>query len=117
MKTHRVCLALDLINDQNLIAEYEKMHTPEHIWPQIPKGIKAGGIEDMQIYRIGTHMFMIVELHEGETIESSFNKIGSMEKQPEWAAFMAGFQQKLSEAQPNEHWAEMKQVFALNDCL
>jgi L-rhamnose mutarotase len=117
MKTHRTCLALDLKNDSELIAEYERMHTPEGIWKEIPMGIKAGGIDDMQIYRIGNHLFMIVELVEGETVESAFAKIGKMERQPEWATFMATFQQKLAEAQPDEHWAKMKQVFALNDCI
>jgi L-rhamnose mutarotase len=117
MKTTRTCLALDLKDNPDLIAEYEKMHTLEGIWKEIPKGIKAGGIADMQIYRIGNHMFMIVDLIDGETVETSFEKIGKMDRQPEWAVFMATFQQKLAEAQPNEHWAKMKQVFALNDCI
>jgi L-rhamnose mutarotase len=117
IKTTRTCLALDLKDDPELIAEYERLHTPDGIWPEIPVGIKAGGIEDMQIYRIGTHMFMIVETKEGETVQSTFERIVSMERQPEWSTFMAGFQIKLSEAKPNEHWAEMKKVFSLNDCL
>jgi hypothetical protein len=30
---------------------------------------------------------------------------------------MSGFQQKLKEAQPEEHWAKMQKIFSLNDCL
>ncbi len=114
---NRICLALDLKEDAKLIAEYEHYHTPEHIWPEIPAGIKAGGIIDMQIYRIGNHLFMIVDLEDGVTLDQAFEAIGKMDKQPDWSAFMNGYQQKLKEAQPNEHWAKMKPVFKLNDCI
>jgi L-rhamnose mutarotase len=117
MKTNRTCLALDLKDDAELIAQYEHFHTPEHIWEGIPEGIRAGGCVDMQIYRIGNHLFMIVETVEGITLEEAFEATGKHPRQPEWAAFMATFQQKLKEAQPTEHWAKMKPIFALNDCL
>lgn len=117
MKTNRTCLALDLKNDADLIAQYEHFHTPEGIWKEIPVGIKAVGIEDMQIYRIGTHLFMIVETLEGVTLEEAFDATSKHPRQPEWAAFMDGFQQKLKEAKPEEHWAKMQQIFSLNDCL
>ena len=117
MPTTRTCMALDLINDPELIAEYEKIHNPENIWPEIPKGIKASGILDMQIYRIGNHLFMILDHEENIDLKAAFELMTSMPRQPEWAAFMAGFQQKLPEAQPDEHWAKMTPVFLLNDCL
>jgi L-rhamnose mutarotase len=117
MKTNRTCLALDLKDDADLIAQYEHFHTPEHIWEGIPEGIKAGGVEDMQIYRIGNHLFMIVETLEGITVEEAFEATGKLSGQPEWAAFMSGFQQKLKEAKPEEHWAKMQKIFSLNDCL
>ncbi len=117
MKTTRTCLALDLKDNPDLIAQYEHFHTPDGIWKEIPVGIKAGGIEDMQIYRIGNHLFMIAETIEGVTLEEAFEATGKHPRQPEWAAFMAGFQQKLKEAKPEEHWAKMQKIFSLNDCL
>ncbi len=117
MKTQRTCLALDLKEDDELIAQYEHFHQPEHIWPEIPEGIRAGGVVDMQIYRIGNHLFMIVETEEGIDVPTAFEAIGKMPRQPEWAAFMAGFQQRLSEAKPHEHWAEMNYIFSLSKCL
>ncbi len=117
MKTQRTCLALDLKDDDELITGYEHFHQPEHIWPEIPKGIRAGGIVDMQIYRLGTRLFMIVETEEGIDLNTAFEAIGKMPRQTEWAAFMEGFQQRLAEAESHEHWAEMKPVFMLNDCL
>lgn len=117
MQTQRTCLALDLKDNDELIAQYEHLHQPEHIWPEIPKGIRAGGIVDMQIYRLRTRLFMIVETEEGIDLNTAFEAIGKMPLQAEWAAFMEGFQQRLAEAKPHEHWAEMKPVFMLNDCL
>lgn len=117
MPTQRTCLALDLKDNDELIAQYEHFHQPEHIWPEIPRGIRAGGIVDMQIYRLGTRLFMIVETEEGIDLPTAFEAIGNMPLQAEWAAFMAGFQQRLTEAKPHEHWAEMKPVFMLTECL
>lgn len=113
----RTCFAIDLKDDEKLITAYEKIHKPENIWPEIPEGIVAGGIVDMQIYRVGTHLFMIAETEEDTEINYAFEAISKMSKQDTWAVFMGEFQQKLKEAKPKEHWAEMKQVFSLKDCI
>ena len=56
----RYCQTLDLKEDEQLIKEYCYWHSPEHIWPEIPEGIRAVGILNMEIYRLGTRLFMIV---------------------------------------------------------
>ena len=45
----------------NVMKRYCYWHSPEHIWPEIPEGIRAVGILNMEIYRLGTRLFMIVE--------------------------------------------------------
>lgn len=117
MGTQRTCMALDLKDDQKLIAEYEHYHQPAHIWPEIPQGIREAGIFDMQIYRIGTRLFMIVDYDDQMDLTTVFEKMGTMPRQSEWGALMAGFQSRLPEAGDDEHWAAMKPVFLLNDCL
>lgn len=107
-------MALDLVDDAELIALYEHHHKPGNIWPEIPAGIRDAGIIDMQIYRIGTHLFMIVDHEDSTDLKTAFEKMGTMPRQSEWAMWMAGFQQKLPEAGPDEHWATMKPVFLLN---
>jgi len=52
-------LTLDLKDDPALIAEYRRHH--EKIWPEITSSIKDAGIVDMEIYLLGTRMFMIME--------------------------------------------------------
>lgn len=59
MKRH--CLALDLIDDPLLIAEYEHWHKAENGWPEIKKSILESGITALEIYRTGNRLFMIME--------------------------------------------------------
>ena len=55
----RCCLALDLRCDSLLIAEYVRLH--QQVWPEIRKSIRDTGVLDMQIYRIGNRLFMIMD--------------------------------------------------------
>jgi L-rhamnose mutarotase len=108
-------MALDLQNDEELIASYERYHQPGGIWPEIPKGIREAGIADMQIYRIGNRLFMIVDYDRTTDLKEAFEKMRTMPRQGEWATLMDGFQRVLPEAKEDEHWATMKPVFLLND--
>ena len=54
--SRRFCFALDLKNDPALIAEYRKHH--EKIWPEITQSLNSSGIEDLEIYLLGSRMFM-----------------------------------------------------------
>src|ERR1700732_242040 len=60
--SRRFCFALDLKDDPALIAEYRKYH--EKIWPEITQSLKDSGIEDLEIYLLGTRMFMIMEVNQ-----------------------------------------------------
>ena len=55
----RYCQTLDLKEDEQLIKEYCYWHSPEHIWPEIPEGIRAVGILNMEIYRLGTRLILV----------------------------------------------------------
>ena len=57
----RYCRTMDLRNNPELIAEYKLRHSKEKIWPEILEGIRSVGILEMEIYILGTRLFMIVE--------------------------------------------------------
>ena len=65
--SRRFCFALDLKGDPALIAEYRKYH--EKIWPEITQGLRDSGIEDLEIYLLGTRMFMIMEVNQSFSFE------------------------------------------------
>jgi L-rhamnose mutarotase len=107
----RFCLTLDLKNDPKLIAEYKRYH--EKIWPEITRSIKDSGIEDMEIYLLGTRMFMIMEVSEGFSFEAKARADSGNPKVQEWERLMGTFQQMLPGTKPGEKWLVMERVFKL----
>jgi len=107
----RYCLALDLKDDPKLIAEYKKYH--EKIWPEITHSIKQSGIEDLEIYLLGTRLFMIMEVTDGFSFEDKREADRTNPKVQEWERLMWRFQQPLPQAKPGEKWLLMERIFTL----
>lgn len=109
----RFCLALDLVDDPALIAEYEHWHKKENGWPEIKKSITDSGITNMEIYRTGNRLFMIMDTEE----DFSFDRKASMDstniKVQKWEKLMWKFQQPMPWAKPNEKWILMDKIFQL----
>ena len=55
----RHCLMLDLHDDPALIQEYEERHRT--IWPEVAAHLRTHGVTDMQIFRLGTRLCMVME--------------------------------------------------------
>ena len=55
----RFCQILTLVDDPASIEAYVEEH--RHVWPVVKEGIRSVGILDMQIYRKGNVLFMIVD--------------------------------------------------------
>lgn len=109
----RYCLAVDLIDDAALIAEYQQWHTPEKTWPEVTKSIRDAGITDMQIYRISNRLFMIMEVDESFSFERKAAMDAANPKVQEWEQLMWRFQQSLPFAKSGEKWLLMDQIFQL----
>lgn len=109
----RFCLTLDLKNDPKLISEYKQYH--EKIWPEITRSIKDSGIEDMEIYLLGTRMFMVMEVNKSFSFDAKGQADRLNPKVQEWETLMSTFQQLLPQAKPGEKWLLMERVFKLED--
>lgn len=107
----RYCLTLDLKDDPRLIAEYKRYH--EKIWPEITQSIKDSGIGDMEIYLLGTRMFMIMEVNASFSFDAKSKADHLNPKMQEWEALMGTFQKLLPQAKPGEKWLLMERVFKL----
>ena len=105
----RFCFALDLKDDPALIAEYRKYH--EKIWPEITRSLKSSGIEDLEIYLVGTRMFMIMEVNQSFSFDKKAMADEQDPKVQAWEQLMWRFQQALPEAKPGEKWLRMERIF------
>lgn len=107
----KFCLALDLIDDPELIAEYEKYH--QNVWSEIKQSILDFGIINMEIYRVQNRLFMIVEADENFSFEAKNEADKNNPKVQEWEELMWKFQQQLPNSKPGEKWQLMDKIFSL----
>jgi L-rhamnose mutarotase len=106
-------LALDLVDDPCLIAEYENWHKAENGWPEIRKSILDSGITNMEIYRTGNRLFMMMETNESFSFEGKAGMDAGNAKVQEWEQLMWKFQQPLPWAKDGEKWVVMDKIFQL----
>ena len=111
--TKRYCQTLDLRDDPELIATYRKLHSQEGIWPEILAGIREVGILEMEIYLLGTRLFMIVELPADVDWNEAMTRMGTLPRQAEWEALTARYQQASASAGSAEKWHLMERIFHL----
>ncbi len=109
----KYCFALDLKDDPELIAEYEYWHRAENGWPEIKQSIMDAGITDMQIYRTGNRLFMIMDTSDNYNSSQKKQMDAGNPKVQEWEQLMWKFQQPLPWAKDGEKWVRMEQIFQL----
>lgn len=112
-QTIRHCRALDLVDDPAKIQTYIAHH--ERIWPEIAANIRACGIVDMQIWRLGTRLFMIMEVTPDFTPERAAAIAAAEPKVQDWEDLMWDFQVGTPWTPQGEKWVSMDQIFALSD--
>ena len=102
-----------MVDDPALIAEYEHWHKSENAWPEIKKSIVDSGITNMEIYRTGNRLFMIMDTDDDFRFENKAAMDASNPKVQEWEAFMWKFQKPIPWAKENEKWILMDKIFQL----
>src|SRR6478609_6046854 len=107
----KYCLAVDLVNEEGLIAEYEAWH--QKVPTDILESIRNAGITNMEIYRVGDRMFMIMETTDDFNFEAKAAADLANPKVQEWEQLMWKFQASLPFAKPGEKWVLMKKIFQL----
>lgn len=107
----RYCLALDLKDDPALIAEYELHH--RQVWPEIIASIRDSGILNMEIYRTGTRLFMIMETRDDFSFEAKALADAADPKVQAWEKLMWNYQQALPHAKPGQKWVLMEKIFMM----
>ncbi|MBL4678459.1 MAG: L-rhamnose mutarotase [Mucilaginibacter sp.] len=105
------CLALDLKDDPALIAEYEEYH--QAIWPEIKQSILSAGITNMEIYRYGNRLTMLMETTDDFSFDAKARADEADPKVQEWETLMWKYQQALPGAPTGSKWMLMEKIFQL----
>ena len=107
----RYCLALDLKDDDALIAEYERLH--KMVKPEIISSIVNAGIKVMDIYRTGNRLFMIMETDDDFSFERKDAMDAANPAVQEWETLVWKYQQAVPGSKPGEKWKLMQKIFEL----
>ena len=106
------CLTLNLRDDDALIREYEEYHKPGNVWPEVIDSIREAGILDMQIYRSGLQLIMVMTVSETFSFEDKSLRDSLNPKVVEWERLMEKFQNK-AEGECSK-WREVRNIFELS---
>ena len=107
----RHCLTLDLRDDPDAIAAYDRHHAA--LWPEVLAGLKASGIDDMTIWRRGTRLMMLIETATDFDLAKLVVSHDSHPRVKEWEKLMATLQKPLPDADASGLWQPMNEIFSL----
>lgn len=105
----RYCQTLTLVDNEEMIQQYVEAHA--HVWPEIIEGQRMVGIRDMQIYRHGRSLFMIMDTDDGFDFERDMAILATLPRQAEWEAHVSQFQGAKADARSDEKWQMMDKIF------
>ncbi len=107
----RYCLALDLVDNEEMIREYEAYH--RQVWPEVKESIISSGIGDMEIYRFANRLFMIMDVSDEFSFSQKKEADAVNPKVQEWEKLMWKYQQAIPGAKQGEKWVLMDKIFSL----
>lgn len=105
----RFCQTLTLVDDEKLIEQYVKAQA--HVWPEIIQGQREVGILDMQIYRKGRSLFIIMDTVDDFNFQCDMAHFATLSRQAEWEAYVSQFQGAEVDARSDEKWQIMDIIF------
>jgi len=109
----RYCFALDLKNDEQRIREYEGHH--QAVWPEVQDSFQRAGITNVELYRTGNRLCMLLEVDESFSFEKKAAIDAADPVVQRWEALMGSYQQPLPWAREGEKWILMQPVFRLHE--
>lgn len=110
----RYCKTMELRNDQALIEAYKKAHAKGEAWPEITQGMKEVGIIDMEIYLLGTMLFMIMDTVVNFEHDKAMAELALKPRQGEWEAHMSQFQDTSIETTADQKWQLMERIYKMD---
>ena len=105
--------SVNLKDDTALIYEYEEYHKPGNVWPEVIDSIRSAGILDMQIYRSGFELIMVMTVSDSFSFEDKALRDSLNPLVVNWERLMDKFQ--LKDKGTDVKWQEMPSIFRLSE--
>eukprot|EP00161_Ancyromonas_sigmoides_P004261 TRINITY_DN1424_c0_g1_i1.p2 TRINITY_DN1424_c0_g1~~TRINITY_DN1424_c0_g1_i1.p2 ORF type:complete len:112 (+),score=18.08 TRINITY_DN1424_c0_g1_i1:49-384(+) len=109
MPRHVLCC--DLVDEAAAIAEYESLHAPGAARPEITASIRDAGVENMEIYRLGTRLVMIMDVSDAFSFDAKAASDAANPHVAEWEALVGGMQSNVPGE--TEKWSRAALIFKL----
>ena len=90
------------------IDEYDKSHA--RVWPELLAKLKEVGISDYSIFRRGQDLFLCMRVEDFDRAWDELDKDGVNQR---WQKEMSRLFEPVTDKQPGERFAMMKEVFYL----
>ena len=110
----RHVLTVDLKDAPGVIEAYQAQHRA--VWPSVVQSLKRVGVREMEIYRHGRRLVMVLDTGPGFDLEADFARhLASDPLCAEWEASMKELQQPAPGAADGEWWTPMQRLFRLTE--
>ena len=108
----RHCLMLDLKDDAESISAYEAHHRA--VWPEVLTQLREEGVLQMEIYRLGTRLCMLMETDDARfDPERMAQRAAADPRLQAWEALMDRFQQATPFSEAGRKWTPAALIFDL----
>ena len=91
MPGEKILPTMDLKDNPKLIKEYIRCHSKPEAWPEIRAGIRSVGILEMEIYILGSRLFMIIETPLDFNWETAMDKLSHLPRQADGKSMYPNF--------------------------
>lgn len=115
MIADRQVLLLDLKDEAEAIAAYDAWHAAGAVPAAVVASIRAAGIRDMQIYRAGNRLVMLLDPGADFDPQAKAARDADDPAVQAWETLMDGFQQAIPSAAPGVKWTPAARIFALDE--
>jgi L-rhamnose mutarotase len=102
---------LDLVDDQELIAQYESWH--QSVWPEVEAQILSNGISSCKIYRALNRLVLIIHAEEEMDWEQKAKHDANHQKTIEWEELMWNYQRPIPGSLPGSKWQLGELIYQL----
>lgn len=117
MTTRRMCFAVDLRDDPEVIARYKHLHAPGGPPAGVTRSLREAGIAVLEIYLIGNRLFMIMDVEPRYSAEVKERADTNNADVQAWNRLVDTLQQALPFGKPGVNagqWQQMECIYTLS---